>query len=294
MFGKQKTTELHKVCDPKFVNYIKSVNPNSQDFWRCLSCNTHPRAIQFLEENFHKIDWEMLSANRGAVHLLEKYPNKINWFWISLNPNAIHLVKEHLSKDQLEGVQNKNNAKVSWKQLSRNPNALELLKENTDKIDWNSLSGNTNPKVLEMLDITKITDTGLCLSSNPSATKILKENPKYINWEFFAKNPHDDAAHMLMDAIEYELKRDMETSDDDGFIPCNFKVTTKSTYLPYTMSENTNPIVLKQLFDSKYPINPEFTILSANPAPIVSDYLSNNIDKIHLPSFLTNPLLFGM
>jgi hypothetical protein len=51
-----------------------------------------PNAIYLLEivlqHDFHKNDWDTLSANSNllhAIHILEKYPDKINWKYLSMN-----------------------------------------------------------------------------------------------------------------------------------------------------------------------------------------------------------------
>ena len=52
--------------------------------------SSNPNAINLLEQNQDKINWDNLSLNLNAIELLEKNQDKINWEYLSENPNAIH------------------------------------------------------------------------------------------------------------------------------------------------------------------------------------------------------------
>ena len=52
-------------------------------------------AINLLENNQEKINWNYLSKNPNAIHLLEKNIDKINWSVLSYNKNAIHLLENN-------------------------------------------------------------------------------------------------------------------------------------------------------------------------------------------------------
>ncbi|NBU31514.1 MAG: hypothetical protein EBS41_08475 [Actinobacteria bacterium] len=92
--------------------------------------------MKIIEKNLDKVDWELLSQNKGAIHLLEKNQDKIDWGYLSSNPNAIGLLERNLDK-------------IDWVQLSKNPNAIHLIKNNLDKpIDFEYLSG--NPSIFEL------------------------------------------------------------------------------------------------------------------------------------------------
>ena len=45
----------------------------------------NPSAIELLEENPSKINWEMLSLNPRAIHILEKNEDKIDWYFLAEN-----------------------------------------------------------------------------------------------------------------------------------------------------------------------------------------------------------------
>ena len=61
-----------------------------------ISANTN--AIPFLEQNFHLIDWRVLSKNPSAITLLEQNIDKIDWYELSGNINAISILKQNLNK----------------------------------------------------------------------------------------------------------------------------------------------------------------------------------------------------
>ena len=48
--------------------------------------SSNPNAIELLEANQDKIDWNELSKNPNAVHLLEANSDKIDWYILSRNP----------------------------------------------------------------------------------------------------------------------------------------------------------------------------------------------------------------
>ncbi len=116
--------------------------------WTWLSKNY---AIDILEKNLDKIDWNFLSMNPEAIHILEKNPDKINWKWLSENPAAIHLIEKNLDK-------------IDWGLLSGNPAAIHLLEKNIDKIDWDFLSGNSG------------------------AIHLIEKNLDKINWCYLSEN----------------------------------------------------------------------------------------------------------
>ena len=66
--------------------------------WTELSRNDNPRAIELLESNLNKVDWDTLSANTAAIHLLEANLDKVNWAMLSANTAAIHLLEANLDK----------------------------------------------------------------------------------------------------------------------------------------------------------------------------------------------------
>jgi hypothetical protein len=55
-----------------------------------LSLN--PNAIQLLEENIEKVNWDKLSENLNAIHLLEKNQDKINWKLFSRSPSIFQKI----------------------------------------------------------------------------------------------------------------------------------------------------------------------------------------------------------
>jgi hypothetical protein len=94
-----------------------------------LSTSSNPLAIQILENNITKIDWDELSKNPYAIQILEKNLDKVDWDELSGNPNAIHILEKNLTN-------------VNWDGLSFNPNAIHILEKNITKINWCNLSEN--------------------------------------------------------------------------------------------------------------------------------------------------------
>jgi len=63
------------------------------DIWYYMSEN--PDAIDLLEANQDKINWNGLSANPAAIDLLKANPDKIEWERLAINPR-IHEVVDYL------------------------------------------------------------------------------------------------------------------------------------------------------------------------------------------------------
>jgi hypothetical protein len=129
-------------------------HPNHiQWFW--FNFNPSSKLIPILEENLHRIYWNVLSENPNAIHLLKANMDKIDWFKFSMNP----------ASEALQIIKN-NQDRVYWHMLCQNtnPQAIQLLLENPDKIDWN------------------------ILSKNPSAIHILEANQEQINWNNLSLN----------------------------------------------------------------------------------------------------------
>lgn len=70
------------------------VNDDTREIWKTLCSTHHPYAIEMLEQNITKIDWDILSTNPYALPLLKRYRHRVNWFYLLFNPNknVIHLV----------------------------------------------------------------------------------------------------------------------------------------------------------------------------------------------------------
>lgn len=283
---------LHEICNPIFSDFVKTRTKTklTKDEWRCLSTNPHPLAIAHLTSNQMHIDWEMLSANPGAVHLLEKNPDKINWYQLSSNYNAIHIIE-------------KNMPKINWKQLSTNKNAVHILLQHMDKIDWDYLSSNTNPIAMDLLtkNLHRI-NCWLMVSQNPSAINILLENSDQIWWDGFAINPHDTAVNMVLDENQNKTLWWDSPATDPRDVPEGMKLEEYEAPLrgnihlhighhTFNRSKNINSKILQYLI-TKHPDKIEYTPLSANPNPLAIKHLAENPAKINWEIFLTNPSMF--
>jgi hypothetical protein len=116
--------------NPNAIDYLEA-NPEKID-WDWLSGT--PNAIHILEQNIYKINWCQISGNPSAIHILETNIEKINWSALSANPEAIHILEKNLDR-------------IHWERLSSNPNAIHILEANQDKIYWNDIL--LNPSIFE-------------------------------------------------------------------------------------------------------------------------------------------------
>jgi hypothetical protein len=75
----------------------------------------YPSAIDFLQENIEKINWEWLSSNKNAIHLLEQNQDKIDWMTFLFDESHSQFSFSIFScKKSLE----KNPEKIDWRLLS--------------------------------------------------------------------------------------------------------------------------------------------------------------------------------
>ena len=153
--------------------------------WIILSRSQDPKAIQLLEKNVDKIDWNFLSSNESAIHILEQNVDKIVWTVLSRNRNAIQLLEQNMDK-------------ISWWLLSGNENAVHLLTKNMDKIDWSYLSKNKNAIQLLESNMNKI--DWFNLSKNENAIHLLEQHTDRINWYNLSSNKN--AIHLLEQNID--------------------------------------------------------------------------------------------
>ena len=56
---------------------INEFGPLEELCWSSLAWNEHENAINFMEQNIDKINWDNLSKNPNAIHILEKNKDKI-------------------------------------------------------------------------------------------------------------------------------------------------------------------------------------------------------------------------
>lgn len=195
--------------------------------WPQLCTNRSPHAIHLLSlpENFHRIDWNLLSANPSAADLLLKYPEKIVWksLCLNTNPKIVALL--------LRAFQERDFKKLCWIRICRNdcPDIIPLLEyavehfyemddtgelffqlsanpvatplflcsKHYDKISWQGMCINTSQEAIALLskpeNFYRLHMNSLCL--NPSASDLLlkefKYNPHNIWWNslVFNTNP---------------------------------------------------------------------------------------------------------
>jgi len=189
---------LNKLSHPKmslnkpkwiFKPWLRSIDYSS------LSSNTHPHAVEFLEDHPDLICWFSFSSNPAAIDVLLRNPDKIKWNQFNYNPTAkaVEFLKEHPER-------------INWDNLSMNPAAVELLAANRDKIVLDSLFRNSAAMWLIKKMRPKRLNAKLvyALSGNHSAeaVRILRANfGKLKNrFDLLVKNPF--AADLIMENFD--------------------------------------------------------------------------------------------
>lgn len=143
----------------KNINKIIELYPEiiSDDKVDFISLSSNSNAINILKNNSNNINLAFLCKNTNLMHfkdLLEENYNKLNWDLLSLNPGAIELIEKKLEEENKlsdnEFEELKFN-KVNFYNLSRNENAIHILENNKDRIDYVSLALNTNYKAIDII-----------------------------------------------------------------------------------------------------------------------------------------------
>ncbi|EKX31852.1 hypothetical protein GUITHDRAFT_149032 [Guillardia theta CCMP2712] len=176
--------DFNALKNTKIYAKIVKHKPDMID-WSVLSSKDDEDAIQLLRDNLDKVDWRVLSANKGAIDIL---------------------------KDNLDNVY--------WSELSKNENAIEILKAKPDKVVHDSLWFNNNPEAADILDVSRCDPVPpltinnflkreekdlieenawneICM--NPFAEKIVKDNMDNIEWNGISYNKSDWAYDLLME-----------------------------------------------------------------------------------------------
>ena len=195
--------------------------------WSFLSRNEHPYAIDLLQQNPEKIDWEHLSTNPQAIHLLEQNPDKIHWRNVSMNPQAIHLLEQHPDKiDWQSFVRNNRNAKILIEKMNEDdpmrnyhhlhylckfakPHEICILEQHLEDVNElgelvktvNERRANSTPRKPPMHVPTDNLDWSM-LSGNPYAIHLLEKHPDKIDWDSLSYNYHPRAIQLLEENID--------------------------------------------------------------------------------------------
>lgn len=168
--------------------------------WHEFCHNTSPRAIEFLRQNPHRIDWARLSMNPSAIDLLMENPSHIYWPAFSANTAAIDIILANPSRidgtympeyvclpDDLLGV-NPHHVKFSWLSSNESPKAVELLCTMPSKIHWRNLLENKAPEAIRLLEQNPDKIDWRIFSENPAAIDLLLRNFEKIDWAGFSRN----------------------------------------------------------------------------------------------------------
>lgn len=76
---------------PLYQQKIDRTNTLSRILGIRQAAQANPKAIDILNANKDKIDWDVLSGNPNAIYILEANQNKINWEILSANPSIFIL-----------------------------------------------------------------------------------------------------------------------------------------------------------------------------------------------------------
>ena len=271
--------------------------------WTGLSKNPH--AIQLLEKNPDKIDWNALSCNPSplAIHLLEKYTctcsHKFNWARLSSNPHAIHILEKNFDKIHWDGLSANpspfivrlfekyslhtlHSEKIDWYILSKNPSpaAIHLLEQNIDKIHWCALFRNENPLALHLIE-KRVYWWRWWQWKNPEESYIFTI-PKFIEgmWKLSSQNP----GFFLNDSLDWRLRSLSQNPYAVHILEENLLRTRAHALRPgdriiwNLLCTNPSPLVESIL--EKYPQQIDWRALATNTSSWAMRLFEKNPDKI--------------
>ena len=117
--------------------------------WPTLSSNTHPKAINILDNNKNKIVWYRFSSNTNprAIEIMENNISRVVWESVLENVDQNENIIEFVDKHQDIIIK-----KVDMKLIASSCNAINIIFNNIDKVDWIELCYNTHPKAMEILE----------------------------------------------------------------------------------------------------------------------------------------------
>lgn len=132
-----------------------------------LSCNE--KAVPYLIEHRHLIDWQYFSANAAAFNFLLLNLHYVDADAFSTNPCAASFLMDNPSW-------------IRWKYISINPSATDLILDNLDKIDNDLLK--MNPSYNSILCQKVMRDLDSYISQFPSSdSEDYDEHPLPIDYQ---------------------------------------------------------------------------------------------------------------
>jgi len=176
----------------------------------------NPNAIDLLDANPDKIDWEKLPSNpnqEGSAALIRKYvfdnpkykkfANDIDWTQLSSNPYAIDLLEASIK----EGGADPTNNRVDWYLLSGNREAIHILSKPQYRkyIDWAVLSSNSS--AIDLL-ADKWEEEKQIKATNITQYHRMRDEGNIVAWNILSGNP--SAIDLLRKKIREERKMTQE------------------------------------------------------------------------------------
>ncbi len=178
-----------------------------------------------LEKYMEKINWNILSANKGAIYFIERNQEKIYWKNLCMNENCYNIIEKNQEKIRWSILQNKNSkvypfiikklektkrlSDMNMEYLCKHPyisNYCEILfSKFYEYINWYFLCRNPNINFdLLMTHKEKINWRGLSININ--SIHILEKNTEKINWDILNVNINAiDLLKKNMDKIDWKL-----------------------------------------------------------------------------------------
>ena len=190
--GNENAIHLLKKCKKKRIDWSEL----------CLNIN----GVPLIKSNFERICWHSLSGNENesAIEILQDNLDKIDWDVLSSNPSALCIIEKNLEK-------------IDWSILSRNENAVHLLEANQDKICFGNLCYNPSPKVVPLIlnNMSKIENylDGYCSRNEPEILSYIEKNfnENIQDWNNIASICRNKDAFYI---IEKNLKQLVEKEGD--------------------------------------------------------------------------------
>ena len=249
----------------KMLNYdLRDWIPIDRLNWDILVYNYN--AIDLLDANPDKIDWEKLPSNRnneGVAALIRKYvfgnpkykkfADDIDWMQLSSNPFAIDLLEATIKA----GGDDPTNNRVDWYHLSKNTAAIHILSDPKHRkhIDWRALS--SNHSAIDLL-ADKWKEEKQIKATDIEGYYEMRNNGNIVAWDILSGNPN--AIDLLRKKIKEERKMtlaDYEELEDSEKIawsnlcenPEAIALLEKSPdkIVWFNLSSNKNPKAVKLL-----------------------------------------------
>ena len=262
----------------------------------------NPNAIDLLDANPDKIDWEKLPSNpnqEGVASLIRKYvfgnpkykkfANDIDWTQLSSNPFAIDLLETSI----------KAGGRVDWYLLSGNREAIHILSKPQYRkyIDWAVLS--SNPSAIDLL-ADKWKEEKRVKVADMKQYEEMRDEGNIVAWNILSGNPN--AIDLLRKKIREERKMTPtdydELEDSEKIAWSNLSANPEAIALLEKnpdkidwihLSSNSSPKAIKLLKERvEYEDDKiRWLFLSANPNAI--KILEANQDKIVWGALSNNP-----